>query len=88
MDDLIIKKKFADIREIDIETKNVLRVYCTQSPDQFKFQIRVFDSLNSNGKGKQRYLIANVDLSISEVEQILEYMKQEKTLYDSIINKA
>ena len=88
MDDLIINKKFADIREIDIETKNVLRVYCTQSPDQFKFQIRVKDSLNSNGKGKQRYLIANVDLSISEVEQILEYMKQEKTLYDSIINKA
>jgi len=55
MDDLILKKEWADIKEVKgLENKNTncLRVYCTNYPDGFNFQIRTFKPItDSTRKG-------------------------------------
>lgn len=77
--DLIIDKKYAEIHEHpDVENENVIRIYCCQYPNHFTFQIRTKNPLPYYNKGKTRNLIANVILSIDEVEMILAYMKKEK----------
>jgi hypothetical protein len=83
--DLISEKKYASIQEIDapIGQGNVLRVYCTSvSGEGFNFQIRTFKPITFNGKGKPRAMIATTSLTISEVENILAYMKRQIHKYD------
>lgn len=83
--DLISEKKYAEIREIDAPTGqgNVMRVYCTSvSGEGFNFQIRTFKPITYNRKGKKRAMIATVGLTISEVEDILAYMKRQIHKYD------
>lgn len=69
---------FADNREakdLDQDNENGLRVYCTQFPNSFKFQIRTYKGILEWNEGKKRNMIANINLTIKDVEQILEYMK-------------
>jgi len=81
MKDLIAKKDYAEIYEVkDLENPNTncIRVYCTQAPDVFGFQIRTHKPIVERfGRGKCRDMIAHVSLSITEVEEILAYMKSE-----------
>jgi len=81
MDDLIAKEDYAEIYEVkdlDRPNDNCIRVYCTQAPDVFGFQIRTHKPINERfGHGKPRDMIAHVSLSIAEVEEILEYMKSQ-----------
>ncbi|MCW4050401.1 MAG: hypothetical protein NWE89_11775 [Candidatus Bathyarchaeota archaeon] len=82
MKDLIIDKEYAFIGEIklsdDRHNDNCLRVYCNQYPDQFLFQVRTYKPITERGNGKKRDMIANVTLTIKEVEDILEYMKKRQ----------
>ena len=80
--ELKLKKTFAEIQEVkmgDAKNDNVLRIWCSQYPDTFKFQIRTYKSICDFGRGKPRNMIATISLSIKEVEKILKYMKKEKT---------
>jgi hypothetical protein len=80
---LFLEKKFAEISEIkDVEknNENVLRVYRshagqTRDKDRFTFQIRTYKGIGNYGKGKPRNMMANIELTIPEMEAILEYMK-------------
>jgi hypothetical protein len=77
MNDLLIAKKYATIQEIrdpDIDQKNELRIY-KSSQNGFDFQIRTLKPIGQYGQGIPRKMIANVTLTIEEVESILEYMK-------------
>ena len=79
--DLIAKKKWATIYEaknLDGNNDDCIRVYCSQAPDVFNFQIRTFKPITqpiSRDKGKPRNMIATVSLSLTELEQILKYCK-------------
>lgn len=82
--ELMAKKPYATIEDIGVlgdwpkgENKGMIRVYCTQSPDVFNFQIRTFKPINWGGRkpGKSRNMIANVRMTITEMEEVLEYMK-------------
>ena len=73
---------FAEIYEVkDMKEKNEnkLRVFCDQFPNIFKFQIRTHKPINGFfGNGKPRNMIAHLSLTIEEVEEILNYMKNYK----------
>lgn len=78
-DDLYLEKEHGEIIEIkDLvqNNNNILRVYCIQYPNDFRFQIRTYKPTNFFGRGKKRNMMANVSLSIKEVENILAYMKK------------
>ena len=82
MKDLMAKKDDATIKEFKTSedtNDNCIRIYCTQAPDVFNFQIRTFkpitDFWGGGRKGKPRNMIATVELSIAELEEILEYCK-------------
>lgn len=89
MTDLFAKTPYATIYEIKgrdkKEEKNLVkysdcvRIYCTQAPDVFNFQIRTFKPITErfSKKGNSRFMLASVDLSITELEQILEYCKSQ-----------
>ena len=80
MSNLFVKKKFAEIKELknlQQDNEDMLRVWCTQAPDVFCFQIRTFKPITEWGKGKSRNMMANVNLTITEVEEILAYMKEQ-----------
>jgi hypothetical protein len=78
-EDLIIKKDFAEIRELGRnEQENCIRVFCTMFPDGFEFQIRTFKPTDEYQKGIKRQMIASVGLSIEELKKILAYMEAEK----------
>jgi hypothetical protein len=76
--DISIKKDYATIAEYkDAKQPNAneVRVYCVQFPDVFGFQIRTHKGTGDFGKGKPRNMIAHVQLTIAEVEDILAQMK-------------
>ena len=81
MINLIAKKPRAEIYEVknmDRENDNCIRVYCTQVPDVFHFQIRTFKPITERWdkrEGKSRNMVANVSLTITELEEILKYCK-------------
>jgi hypothetical protein len=82
MKDLFLSKKYATIREIkdpdnSIEQRNELRIY-KSSTEGFDFQIRTLKPIGEYGQGTPRKMIANVTLTIAEVESILAYMKGEQ----------
>lgn len=80
MNNLFIKKQFAEIKEIPdlaYENEDMLRIWCNLTPDSFTFQIRTFKPITQWGKGKSRNMMANVNLTITEVEEILEFMKAQ-----------
>ncbi len=82
MTDLMAKKKYARIQEVKNlkePNENCIRVYCVQWPDVFNFQIRTHGPIQAsyNKQGKPRDMIATVSLTLTEMEQILAYMKQE-----------
>lgn len=86
MKDLIARKEYAtitDVKWLEGDKDNCIRVYCTQSPDLFNFQVRTFKGIGERNPGKPRHMIATVNLSISEVEEILAYMKSVNA--DSIL---
>ncbi len=76
--DIWIKKKYAVVKEIKgcDPIINGLRVYCTQFPDNWYFQIHAHGSTNPLGGGKERDMIAGLTLTIEEVEEILRQMKE------------
>jgi hypothetical protein len=84
MKEFIIKKQYASIYEIknlDANNENMVRVYCSQFDHEddkciFNFQIRTFKPISN--KGVKKNMIANVTMSISEIEQLLEYAKKIK----------
>jgi hypothetical protein len=83
--DMVIEKQFAEIKEIDVENENCIRIRSGgnwknekgESENYINFQIRVKNPLTGRFKSikkqKERNLIADVSLSISEIKQILEY---------------
>ncbi len=80
--DLMAKKEWARIWEaknMGQDNENCIRIYMTQSPDVFAFQIRTFKPITERfGRaGKPRNMIAHVDLTLTEMEQILDYMKKK-----------
>ena len=79
MSQLIARKEYAEIQDIkDLgDDDNCIRVYCVQAPDLFNFQIRTFKGIGWPRGGKPRHMSATGRLSISEVEEILAYMKAE-----------
>lgn len=86
--DLIIEKPVQpfcppDIDFMAIKAANdpvpVLRLYCTMYPNAHRLQIRATAPLGNGKYGggqKPRNLIASVDLSIEDLRQIAEYLKQ------------
>lgn len=77
--DMFVKKEYAEIKEIkDIEENNdnELRIYCVQSPNIFNFQIRTYKPITEFGQGKPRNMIATISLDIDEVKKILQYMEK------------
>lgn len=99
MSELIAKMPFAEIFEIpSISTddeknlkkySNCIRIYCSQAPDVFKFQIRTFKPITESQrkKDKSRFMLAQVNLSIAELEQILEYCKSQHPNMERINTK-
>lgn len=81
-EDLFIEKKYADIKEVkDLKenNENVVRVYCTSYPDGFNLQIKTFKpTLDFSKTAKPRNMIATVNMTIKDMEEILAYMKAEK----------
>ena len=79
--DLMAKKEHAEIYEVKdlgYDNKNCIRLYCTQAPDVFNFQIRTHKKITDRwSKGKARDMVATVSLTIVEVEEILHYMKKQ-----------
>ena len=84
MSDFIIKKQYAEIYEVknlEKDNEDIIRVYCSQFDKKdencmFNFQIRTFKPVSRKGVNKN--MIANVSMSISEIEQLLEYVKSIK----------
>ncbi len=64
-----------EVEDLDQDNENGLRIYCTQFPDCFTFQIRTHKEIIEWGKGKKRNMISHIQLTINDVEQILKYMK-------------
>ena len=59
--------------KLDNNNDNEVRIYCQQYPDNFLFQIRTFKSItDKHGTGKKRNMIANVTLTIKDVEDTLK----------------
>ena len=82
MKDLMAKKKWATIKELrDLcpPNENCIRIYCTQAPDVFNFQIRTLKPITPDysKQSKPRNMVATACLTITEVEEILAYMKSE-----------
>lgn len=83
MNDLLIAKPWAEIREVhrlEKNNTNELRIFCSQRgmpEDSFTFQIRTFKPTTEFGNGKNRNMIAQCTLHISEIEAILSWMKRE-----------
>ena len=76
--ELFIDNEFAEIIETrEVSNTNQARVYCSQWPNTLNLQIRTFKPITRWGKGKPRNMIANVSITIDEVEQILAFMKAE-----------
>lgn len=81
MNELMAKRNWARIWEAkDLETpnENAVRIYRVRFPDVFAFQIRTFKPITSpvgRRGGKSRNMIAHVELSLTEMEQIFEFMK-------------
>jgi hypothetical protein len=82
-DTLEITKRYAEIREIDIETNNCILCHGihtgTESGGPFEkfatLQIRAKNPLKGMGyKGKPRNLIAVVTVSETDIRAILEHM--------------
>lgn len=77
---LMAHKNWARIHEVKFvkpgqKNENAIRVYCTQHPDVFAFQIRTHKPITENRKGKARNMIAHVEFSLTEMEEILAFMK-------------
>ena len=56
MKDLMARKKYATITDhsdLGNDEPGIIRVYCTQNPDLFNFQIRTFKPITPYGKGGQ-----------------------------------
>jgi hypothetical protein len=80
MEDLFIKKQYATIHEIkglEHDNENEIRVY-KNSPETFNFQIRTHKPITDNFVGVKRNMIANVSLTLEEIEQIYNYIKNYK----------
>ena len=84
MQDLKVEKEYAEIMEVkglDEPNENCIRVYCTQvnqvgEPDSFNLQVRTHGSLSGRySKGVKRDMIATVNVTIPELEAILDYMR-------------
>ncbi len=74
---------YANISELKDRTdnehnENGLRIYCCQHPDTFTFQIRTYKSIGHYRKGVKRDMIAHCNLTIKELEHILNWMKEHK----------
>ena len=80
MSDLMAKKEYAEIyeyKDFKEQNENCIRVYMSQSPDVFTFQIRTFKPITGwHRKGKPRNMIASVSLTLTEMEQIIVYMAE------------
>lgn len=78
-EDLIIKKNFAEIKELGRnEQENCIRVFCNHFPNNFEFQIRTFKPIGDFQQGVKRQMLASVSISIEELKKILAYMEAEK----------
>ncbi len=67
-----------EVKELDHSNENMLRVWCTQQPDSYTFQIRTHKAINNAwGTGKKRNMIANISIDIKTMEEILKFMKRE-----------
>lgn len=83
--ELFISKPFCEIAEIQIKEpiKNEIRIYCTQYPDKFNFQVRSrnqIDGKHGYPKKKERDFISNVTVSINEMKEIVKFMENYKNL--------
>lgn len=85
MEDLMIKKIYAECKEIKVpsddcmermkEQAQYLRVY-KNSPDTFMFQIRTFKPITDSKTGKFRFMMANVSLTLAELKKIIKYAER------------
>ena len=85
--EIIIQTPYAKIYEVKsatIDNDDCVRIYCRQFPNVYCCQIRTHKPILSGfgNKGKNRNIIASVDLTISQVEQILNYMKENSNLIE------
>lgn len=74
--ELMAHAKWARIHEVKglkEDNENMIRIYPVQYPDVFAFQIRTFKPITDNGK--PRNMIAHVQFSLTEMEEILDFMK-------------
>jgi len=77
-EDLILQKKFADVKQIGTEKQeNCIRLYCNQYPEGFMLQIRSFNSIDRWGEGVKRLMIASVGITLQELKQLVEYAENE-----------
>ncbi len=80
--ELNIKDGYAEnyeVKGLEKDNENMLRVYCTQFPDQFLFQIRTFKPTAANRwnkSAKKKNMIAHVHLTPGHVRRILDYMEK------------
>ena len=81
---IMIDKPFAEIKEIDNEAGQYLRVWCDMYPNVYSLQIRATNSLKYYSNGKARNLIATVSVTIEELETILAEMKSYRDHQPSV----
>lgn len=79
--EIIMPKEGAEIQEVgralseQMTNDNVLRIYCTMFPRVYMLQIRTHKPITGNRKGKPRNMIAHLQVTIEEMEYILQEMR-------------
>ena len=73
---IMLDKPHAEIKEIDNEAGQYLRVWCDMFPNVYGIQIRATNSLKYGNGGKVKNLIATTYVTIEELESILAEMKK------------
>jgi hypothetical protein len=67
------RNEIVSFEEVSFDNMNCIRVFPTNDPDQFKLQLRAKQPLRN--RQKERNVVATVQISVEELEEILSFMK-------------
>ena len=87
---LRIKKPYANIREIDVKNRkyglkinagdndNIVRAYPSM-PKHIGVEIRAYCGIGEYGRGKKRTMVAEVNMTMAEIEELYNFAKENIT---------
>jgi hypothetical protein len=83
-DEITLRNDFASTKEYkNMDTQdNTLRLYSSQWPDGFTFQIRTFSPITDSGK--PRYMVATTLLNLDDIKAMLAYAEKQAKRHDQI----